>query len=75
MDAINENAPQSSLRLKGRRRVAWIVALAASVFFIMLAFNGLKSAPVGSNGPVSTIGKSGDMKSPGGTSYGPYGEK
>jgi hypothetical protein len=74
MAAIHQNAPHSSLWLS-HRRVAWIVALAASVIFIVLAFNGLKSQPVGSNGPVSTIGKSGEMKSPGGTSYAPSGEK
>ena len=67
MDAIHEHARDSGLRLKGRRAI-WMVSLVASVILSLLAFNrlGSNSPPDGRNGPVSSIGKSGEMKSPGG---------
>jgi hypothetical protein len=76
MDAIHENAPDSGLRPRGRRAALLVLVASASATLFLLAFTGFgwNSRPDGNNGPASSIGKSGEMKSPGGTSFIAYGQ-
>jgi hypothetical protein len=66
MDVIHDGDRARGPRSKGLR-AAMIVAVIASAILFLLAYTQL-GPPAGSNGPASTIGKSGEMKSPGGTS-------